>query len=331
MKRYLISLLTLLMFVVSNSYAQKSTSFEGFVTDMKTIAGNFASPASNGAAYQASAGWFSSAAPLETWDVRFSVHGNALFVPTSEKSFTISKGELGFLSIEDADNAKLPTAFGSSTDVYFTGRLEGEFNGQNVSQDVRFKALDGINKGFVPHAFVQASVGLPYGTELTVRAMPEVTIDDVQASTFGAGLKHNLSQYFSRNEPENLQLAAGISYSKFNVKYAFEPIPIENYLVMDLIDVDANLWMGEFIASKQYGGFEIFGALGATSSDFKYVMGGSGDFLDNVNVELEDLGDTEIQFKGDIGFNMYFNNLRVSTMATAGKFFNLNLGIHYTL
>ena len=41
----------------------------------------------------------------------------------------------------------------------------------------------------VPHAFVQAAVGLPYGTEVTVRAMPEVTIDGVKASTYGIGIK----------------------------------------------------------------------------------------------------------------------------------------------
>lgn len=319
-------LLALLMLFTSFGFSQDGGDIGLFIKDMKFLADNFARPASNGAAYQASAGWFSSAASLKEWDVRLSVHGNALFVPTSKKSFTVSNGELDLLQIEGAQNAKIPTAFGSASDVYFAGHI-----GAPVNEDVRFRAFDGIDKDFVPHAFVQAAIGLPAGTELTVRAMPEVTIDGVTASTYGIGLKHNLSQYFSYNKPEDFQLAAAVAYSKFDVSYAFEEIAVDNYLVMNLIDVDADLWMAEAVGSKRYGGFEVFGALGVANSKFHYTMGGSGDFLPTVNDELKTLGDTELQFKGDIGFNMYFGHFRVSTMATAGKFFNANLGLHYRL
>lgn len=331
MKRSFCILSTLLFLFSFNTKAQESD-IDLFVNDMLTIAGNFAQPAADGAAYQASAGWFSSAKALEKWDVRFSVHGNALFVPSSKKSFTLSNGQLTLLEIEGASNAKLPTAFGSTTEEFFTGNIVAEFNGQQIERNVRFKAFDGIEKDVVPHAFVQAAIGLPYGTEVTVRAMPEVTIDDVQASTYGIGVKHNFSQYSRFNDPEeDFQFAAGLSYSKFSVKYAYEPIEVEEIVTMDLIDVDANLFMAEAIASKLYGNFEVFGALGATSSQFNYIMGGSGQYLEDVNTALESLSDTKVQFKGDIGFNLYFNRFRVSAMATAGKFFNANLGLHFRI
>ncbi len=53
--------------------------------------------------------------------------------------------------------------------------------------------------------------------------MPKVTIDGVAASTYGMGVKHNLSQYFGYNYPEDFQLALGASYSKLTVEYAFDP------------------------------------------------------------------------------------------------------------
>ena len=316
------------LFGIMSLHAQNDSDIELFVKDMRFLAGAFAQPASEGAAYQASAGWFSSATSLELWEFRPSVHGNALFVPTSKQSFTVSDGDVGLLSVEGGGAAKVPTAFGGKTEVYYQGFIDAA---PIYSGEVRFKAFDGIGKDYVPHAFVQLAVGLPQETELTIRAMPEVTIDGVQASTYGLGLKHNLSQYFRFNEPEDIQLAAGLSYSKFNVNYEFEPIVVQNIVTMDLIDVEANLWMLEAIASKRYGNFEVFGALGATMSDFSYVMGGSGTYLGLVNTELEALGDSETQFKGDIGFNLHFGNFRLSTMATAGKFFNANLGLHYKI
>jgi hypothetical protein len=185
------------------------------------------------------------------------------------------------------------------------------------SREVRFKGFDGVARDYIPHGFLQVAVGLPAGTELTIRGVPQITIDDVTASTFGLGLKHNLSQYFRNYSPEGFQLALAGAYSKFNVEYAFEAIEVEDLVMMDLIEVDAHLWMFEAVASKQWGAFELFGAAGAASSSFDYEMGGGGPALVTVNTELQELGGVEAYFKGDLGFNLHM-----------GRFFNANLGLH---
>lgn len=301
-----------------------------FIEDMLTLADRFAKPASEGAAYQASAGWFSSAVSLEKWDFRISLHGNALFVPEKKKTFSLSNSDFRLLEIENGENAQLPTAFGSTTSTFFTGEItfENPLSGKMESRTVRFKGFDGINRDYVPHAFMQVAIGLPAGTELTIRGMPQVTIEDVTASTFGLGLKHNINQYFRNYSPEGFQLAVAAAYSKFNVEYDFEPIEVEDLVMMNLIEVDAHLWMLEAIASKQWGVFELFGAAGAASSSFDYEMGGGGPALVTVNTELQDLGGVEAYFKSDLGFNVHLGKFRISAMATAGKFFNANLGLH---
>lgn len=327
MKIKISSLLFLLLLSAPVTFAQQEEDIDLFIEDMLTLAGNFSQPAAEGVGYQAGAGWFSSAANLEPWEFRVSVHGNALFVPSEKKEFAISNSRLRLLEIEGAQNVNVPTAFGGYTGTYFTG----EINTGVSSSTVRFKAFDGVDRDYIPHAFVQAAVGLPRGTELTVRAMPEVTIDGVTASTFGAGLKHNFSQYFSYNEPESFQLAAALAYSKLNVDYAFTAIEVEDVLMMNEISVDANLWMLEAIGSKRWGAFELFAAVGATSSDFEYIMGGGGLFLPLVNSEIKSLADNVTQFKGDVGFNIHVGKFRLSTMATLGEFFNANLGLHFKI
>ena len=329
MKNLFFSLI--LFFAVSQSaLSQQLDDTRRFIDDMLMLAERFAQPAADAAGYQASAGWFSSAAILDPWEFRVSIHGNALIIPEDRKTFSLQNSELQLLQIEGIQSTNLPTAFGGATGTFFTGELEftNPINGETVTESVRFPAFEGIGRNFVPHAFAQIAIGLPAGSEITLRAMPEITIDGVTASTFGAGIKHNFSQYFSYNEPEDWQLAGAIAYSKLKVEYGFVPIEVEQYLMMNLVDVDADLWMIEAIASKRWGYFELFGAAGAAISNFSYEMGGGGPILFLVNSEIDNLENSQTQFKGDLGFNLHLGVFRLSAMATVGEFLNANMGLH---
>ena len=315
-------------FLMSSGITAQENDLDLFIDDMLFLADGFASPASESAAYQATAGWFTSARALDKWKVDVSLHGNALFVPSSKKEFTINNNDFNILNITGGGGVVVPTAFGTDTDVVFDGELN--YAGQNI-QISNFEAIDGIDKGALIYPFAQVSVGLPFNTEVGVRALPEMEVDGSKFSTYGVGLKHNLSQYLRFNDEEDLQIAAILSYNIFDVKYEFDPVSVPAIVQLNLIDVSANVWMAEAMASKRYENFEIFGALGVAQSDFEYEFGGSGIGLPLINDELVALNDKEAQFKGDIGFNLYFNQFKISTMATAGKFVNLNLGLHFIL
>lgn len=344
MKNFIrISVLVMVLFSGS-IYAQEDTDLQLFTKDMLFLADNFASPAAESAAYQGTAGWFTSAAALDKWKVDVSFHGNALFVPSSKKEFSIGNGDFGILQIMgDNSKAVLPTAFGGATDLQFEGKRDIEIQERDrvpsalVGQKIPISgldALDGIDKGALFYPFAQVSVGLPFETEIAVRALPELEVDGSKVSTYGVALKHNFSQYFGgfhRKKNEDLQLAAVLSYNIFNVKYGFDPVVVPGVVTFNLIDVDADMIMGEVLASKRYENFEIFGAFGVAKSNFDYEFDGSGIGLPLINEELKTLSDSEAQFKGDIGFNLYFSKFKISTMATAGKFFNVNLGLHFML
>jgi hypothetical protein len=228
------------------------------------------------------------------------------------------------LNIQGASSALLPTVFGGETEVFF----EGTILGQNIP---RFKAIDGLDKKVLFHPYPQVTVGLPYDTEVAVRFLPSVVINDVGFSTYGIGLKHNFTQYYERRyNPEDFQFAAVLTYSNFKIDYAFSPVDILD-AELNRIDVDANLWLGQLMGSKLYDTFEVFGALGVTNSNFDYSFGGTGEFLGQLNEELVALGATNTKFKGDIGFNYYFDKFKISTMLTAGSLFNANIGLHYRI
>ena len=313
---------------LSNIYGQTPEQ-EQVISDLLNYADMFSSPAANSASYQATSGWFTSAASLNKWEVDISFHANALFVPKSKREVSVSNRDFSTFNLIGDDRAVLPTAFGKETDAQFEGSVSGE--------DFTFDAIDGIDKEFLFYPFPQVTVGLPYGTEFAIRALPNMTIEDTDFSTYGAALKHNLTQWFGFNpQPDDLQVAAIVSYNMFDLKYnKFDPIvvnsPVGDLINLRQIDVSANIWMVEAMASKRYENFEIFGALGATASSFDYEFGGSGILLGYSNQRIQEIAGNETQFKGDIGFNLYFNKFKISTMATAGNFFNVNMGLHFRI
>jgi len=297
------------------------------IGDMLLIADNFAAPGAEAAAIQSSAGWFSSAKDLGKWKVEISLHGNAVFIPGSKQTKLASNADFSVLNIRGSSNSLLPTVFGGDTDDVF----EGEFLGQ----EFEFNAIDGLNKKVIIHPFPQVTVGLPYGTEVALRFVPSVTIDNVGVSTYGIGLKHNFAQYFKFSRPDDFQVAAVITYSNINIDYEYAPIQISasgfSVLELNSIDVEADLWLLQALVSKLYDNFEVFGAMGVTSSNFDYSMGGGGDLLPELNKNLGTLEGDDVKFKADLGFNYYIGNFKISSAFTAGSFFNANLGLHYKI
>jgi hypothetical protein len=318
-KIFLPSIVLLISLINPVAHAQEDVDL--LIDDMMLIADNFASPGAEGATLQSSAGWFSSASTLDKWQVEFSVHGNALFIPSSKQEKLISNRDFNILNVKDASNALLPTVYGGETDVVYEGNIFG--------QDFTFDAIDGLDKGVVVHAFPQVTVGLPFMTEIAVRYMPEIFIDDVGISTYGIGLKHNFSQWFQRRfDPENFQFAVVANYSNFKGDYEFLPLNIQ-IAELNRILVDANMWNVQLVGSKLYDDFEVMGGLGYTNSDFDYSFGGTGGAVEQINNQLLTLGNSEGKFKGNLGFNYYTNSFKISTVFSTSGLFNANLGVHY--
>ena len=76
------------------------------------------------------------------------------------------------------------------------------------------------------------------------------------------------------------------------------------------------------------GIFEIFGAAGAMNSTLNTKWEEMEILLPQVNTEVDKIEDSQMQFKGDLGFNLHFGRFRLSSMATLGDFFNANVGLH---
>lgn len=306
------------------------------LSDVVLLSKGFVTPAADASVYQSSSAWYSSAKSVGKFKVDFSIHANVLPIPNKQKKFTVANTDFQKLEIRGgAQSASIPSALGGDTKTFFDFKIGGE--------DYEMQAFEGVNESFLAHPYLQASVGLWKETDVSFRYSPKVKIDVSDYQIIGGAIKHNLTQYTRKEgSDKSLEVAVLLSYSKFDLDLFFDefkleatnPLPGSTPLaVINSIIVDADSWLFQFIASKEYRKFEFSGSLGLTRNNFKYELGGNqGIFLDAFNDALVALDeDNKMGFKGDVGVNYHFKRFYISSMVSIGKFANCNLALHYKI
>lgn len=287
------------------------------------------SPAAEAVVYQSSAGWYTSAEKLDDWELDFAVHFNGLFMPEKKKNNKVLNSDYATFDIQGAKSAVIPTALGGASAIVFQGELQ--FDEERIPFE--FDALEGIDMEMMPHAFVQATLGLPVLGDLSMRWLPTLDIGDVRFGTYGVGLKHNISQYFGHSRPQNFQVAALVAYSDFRLNYEFEPLSVQGIAEMREIEVEADIWLLQLVGSLKLweSNWSAFASAGAANSNFNYLVGGEGIALPVINSSLGSLGANKSTFKGDVGITYQAGGFLVSSMFSQGAFSNLNLSLHFRL
>lgn len=292
--------------------------------DLIFLTGQYVEPAAQATIYQASSGWFKNAKALNLWEVDLSLQVNALFLPKNKQNFNISEPNLVNLSIQgNQTNASIPTALGGESNVV----LEGSINGDAIEID----APEGLDQSVFNYFQFQAALGLWKGTTFITRYSPRIKINKTYYQVYGFGLQHNISQWIPSIDNDKFNIAALVSYSKYNVSDEFSPANLVLGTI-NAINVEGNSFLFSVLASKTIKKFDFTAAIGITESDFTYQIGGDGELLLLVlNTALETLEGNETNFKGDLGVNYNFNKFSINSNISFGAFTNLVLGFNYKL
>ncbi|WP_438962102.1 DUF6588 family protein [Nonlabens sp.] len=310
-------------------FSKSQNDLGNVLTDMLLITDRYVQPAAEASVMQSSAGWYTSARSLDTFKVTVGLHGNALVFPENKKNFSIDNSELLNLRIRDGQAASIPTTLGGEQRTFFDFTLDGE--------SYEFQAFEGVDTGFLAYPFLQVGVGLWQETELVLRYSPNIKIDKSNYAIYGVGVKHNLAQYFFKEE-RPVEIAFLTSYSLFDLNLFFDTYELrsnENAQPLAVIDgslVDAHAVLFQVIASKNYDKWTFNTALAYNRSWIDYkLMGDDGIFLRTLNEVLEILSETQESYKVDLGATYHFTNWDLTTQLSAGNFINLNIGGVYRL
>lgn len=175
----------------------------------------------------------------------------------------------------------------------------------------------GLDLPAVGFAMMQASVGLPFKTEVMLRFLPEMSFEEVGTITlYGFGIKHNLDQYIP------------IPLFPIDISAQFG---MQQFKVGEFLESNHTTWNVQ--ASKKLGigvSFTPYIGLGMETSNIKigYSIEGTGTILDGEQVGFELEGDNA--FRTTVGFNLTLLLVTVNADYSMGEYDAATLGLGIT-
>lgn len=289
-------------------------------------------PATDAFVYQSTASWVTSAKKPKLWETKIAVHGNAFFVPKSNRSFIVNNSDFQFFQIQNATTAEVQTALGNGNQVI----LLGDFSGQQV----KLKTPLGVDSEVITYPYLQASIGLPFGTKLIAKTTYKVPLKRGNFQIYGLGLQQNFSHFFKRLNEKNINFSYFLGYANENVSFDFLDVNTPfGTLGINQITAKVNTYNIQLTASKQFKKFEILGSVIANKSYFNYITAGEKGSIEEifpaqelVNNLLDKIETPKINYAAEILANYNYNKkVNFTTAITFGKFINTNISVQYNL
>lgn len=331
-KQYLLILLALSILNGTPIAAQNTNDAQDVLTDILFIIDGYNEPAARASVMQTGAGWFYTAKSLEKFKVNVSIGMSGLSVPNSSKNFDVRESDFINLDIRDGDRASIPTALGGQRRVFFDFTIDGD--------SYEFQTFSGLEIDILPFPYVQSQIGLWKETELTLRYSPQITIDRSSYAVYAAGIKHNLSQYFNKEQRTfEIALYGNYSLTDLNLKYR-EPLELtprgSNGRTLAVIDgslVDFHSVNVGIVASKDFNKWTLHTAVNYNTSWIDYSLTGErGLFFDLFNNLLDTQNEIENSFKFDTGAAYQIApRWNLNTQLSFGQFINLNMSAVYNI
>jgi len=174
-------------------------------------------------------GWYNTAKPHSLFGFDITITATAAMVPDNAMSYDLSTIGLENIRFTDPNSTIAPTAAGSKGSGPQMTYYE-TVSGTNVDL-ASFYAPGGNNTSFIPVPMIKAGIGLPLGSEISVRFTPTIPILEGEFGMWGLGLKHSIMQYLPGDKilPLDVTLFGGYTQLSGNTPIEVLPTSYANY------------------------------------------------------------------------------------------------------
>lgn len=230
-------------------------------------------------------GWVNTAKPYKTFGIDLRVNVGAAVVPTSDQSFNVQN--LTFENLERIEGGPVEsqTAFGEDISGPEMGIfIDNPYTGGR-EEVTRFTMPQGIGYPYVPSPMAQLTVGVIKDTDVSLRYMPTMEMDDFSAGLFGIGVKHGLNQWLPGGSLLPVDLSVQAGYTKLTSDFKFDVQPEkgpdiynpygENTWAGQALDFEATGFTGNLLVGKNLPILSIYGGVGFQTSEVNIITPGS--------------------------------------------------------
>ncbi len=280
------------------------------VGDANLLLHEYLKPFANGFAADLNTGWTNSARPYRTLGFDLRVSAGVSIVPTGSRSFDVTQMEFENLEWVESSPSESQTAFGEDvpgSEFRIMGELPEDhpFHDAFGRQEItRFTMPEGTGYPYVPSPMVQLTVGAVKDTDVSLRFMPTVTVDNFSVNMFGAGIKHGINQWLPGGSMLPVDLSVQLGYTKLNSDFSLELLPEEGSDIYNpyqdnpglwedqSIDFEANGFTGNLLVGKNFPIISVYGGVGYQTSDVTIHSPGSYP-VTNFNPDYDPTSTTE--------------------------------------
>jgi hypothetical protein len=249
---FLMIILALGLNSIAFSQLDGTTDFlKGGVNDAKVLFQEYLKPYANILGTNLNAGWYNTAKPhkLGGFDITFTM--NAAMAPSADQIFDVSKLTLSSEATVTGGTTS-PTIAGKNTDnrptIAYSKTAPAPLTGK--IQYASYKLPDGTGLNLLPTPMAQLGIGLPFGTDVTIRYLPSIDLGDVgNIGLWGVGIKHSIKQWIPViSKIPVLDITAQGGYTKLStsakLNYTPADIVVGSVAAVDYVN-DPNKWLGQ--------------------------------------------------------------------------------------
>lgn len=235
----------------------------------------YMTPWANAFAAGLNGGWYTTAKPHKLGGFDIIADINIGLVPSSATTFNVQ--DLGLTELTGTGTSS--TVSGPKTSG---PTMTKTVNGFTVAS---FALPKGTNWKAIPAPVAQVGIGLPLGTEIKIRYIPQINIGGGNISLWGIGLMHSIMQYIPGHKLLPLDLSLFGSYTKLqgNIPVGLQPGASANYTTYDpltafngqKISGAIEGWNINLIGSFNLKVLTIYGGLGYSNTKTTLAMKGN--------------------------------------------------------
>jgi hypothetical protein len=245
---------------------------QGGTADVNKLMNGYASPLLKAFGAGLNGGWYQTAKPHGIGGFDVTVSFNAAFAPTSDLVYSLN----GLQKIKPAAGQpnEAPTIFGSNSLGPKVEVIEKSPFTNTDTAITSFNLPSGIGANFFPVPTAQFSVGVGFGTELSLRYMPPIKSGDISIGLIGFGAKHDFKQWIPGMKKLPFDLSAQFGYTKMSAEFKlsnglkpdsdtniYNPNPNKAY-DNQRIEFNSTAWTANVIISKKLGPFTPYLGVG---------------------------------------------------------------------
>jgi hypothetical protein len=222
---------------------------------LESYLNSYTSPMAKALTYGMSGGWYTTAETHKLFGVDLSFSGSIVPIPTEATMFSSKELSLGGFSITqngvETTVPNLPTIAGGTAP-------DGVELSYSLSDNVKadFPVFDGIDLPGAGAVAIQLGFGLPKGTDIRARFLPNMSniADEItKFSMWGVGIQHDVKQWIPViSHVPFLQMSLAVNYSQFNFNVE-EVVSMTN----ETFDADLAKTLSPSVFDGQYFGMKV--------------------------------------------------------------------------